>query len=59
MFAKTFDLEDKPIVKAAYENLRGQDFSRKSPCPLGTDQAGTRVRRILEKITLQERTAVE
>jgi hypothetical protein len=48
LFAQAFDDEDKPIIKAAYENLEGQDFWDAKPLSLGIDAGGTRVRRKLE-----------
>lgn len=48
LFAQAFADEDKPIIKAAYENLEGQDFWDAQPLSLGIDAGGTRVRRKLE-----------
>lgn len=48
LFAQAFDEEDKPIIKAAYENLEGQDFWDARPLSLGIDSGGVRVRRKLE-----------
>ena len=48
LFAQAFDEEDKPIIKAAYENLEGQDFWEAQPLSLGIDLGGTRVRRKIQ-----------
>ena len=55
LFAQAFDEEDKPIIKAAYENLEGEDFWTARPLSLGIDAGGTRVRRKLEARLLAER----
>jgi phenylpropionate dioxygenase-like ring-hydroxylating dioxygenase large terminal subunit len=57
LFAQAFDEEDKPIIKAAYDNLEGQDFWTAQPLSLGIDAGGTRVRRKLEAMIRAERTA--
>ncbi len=57
LFAQAFDEEDKPIIKAAYDNLEGQDFWDAQPLSLGIDAGGTRVRRKLEAMLKAERTA--
>ncbi|NMN04542.1 MULTISPECIES: aromatic ring-hydroxylating dioxygenase subunit alpha [unclassified Novosphingobium] len=55
LFGEAFDLEDKPMIEAAYDNVRGRDFWQEKPLSLGIDQGGTRARRILEKMRAQER----
>ncbi len=57
LFAQAFDAEDKPIIKAAYENLEGQDFWAAQPITLGIDTGGTRARRKLEAMLMSERRA--
>jgi phenylpropionate dioxygenase-like ring-hydroxylating dioxygenase large terminal subunit len=57
LFAQAFDAEDKPIIKAAYENLEGQDFWAAQPLSLGIDAGGTRARRKLEAMLKAERAA--
>jgi phenylpropionate dioxygenase-like ring-hydroxylating dioxygenase large terminal subunit len=54
LFAQAFDEEDKPIIKAAYENLEGQDFWAAKPLSLGIDSGGTRARRKLEAMITRE-----
>ena len=54
LFAQAFDEEDKPIVKAAFENLEGEDFWAAKPLSLGIDQGGTRVRRRLQSMLAAE-----
>jgi vanillate O-demethylase monooxygenase subunit len=54
MFGEAFDLEDKPMIEAAYDNVRGKDFWAEKPVSLGIDQGGTRARRQLEKMIARE-----
>jgi phenylpropionate dioxygenase-like ring-hydroxylating dioxygenase large terminal subunit len=54
LFAQAFDEEDKPIIKAAFENLEGQDFWAAKPISLGIDQGGTRARRKIEAMLKAE-----
>jgi vanillate O-demethylase monooxygenase subunit len=58
MFGEAFDHEDKPMIEAAYANVRGQDFWAQKPVSLGIDQGGTRARRLLEKMIAGERAAI-
>lgn len=59
LFGEAFDLEDKPMIEAAYDNVRGKDFWKEKPLSLGIDQAGARARRMLEKMKSQERAAAD
>lgn len=54
LFGEAFDQEDKPMIEAAYNNVRGKDFWKEKPLSLGIDQGGTRARRILEKLIAEE-----
>lgn len=54
LFGNAFDLEDKPMIEAAYENVRGREFWKEKPVSLGIDQGATRARRILERMIAQE-----
>ncbi|MBO9602785.1 MAG: Rieske 2Fe-2S domain-containing protein [Novosphingobium sp.] len=54
LFGEAFDLEDKPMIEAAYDNVRGKDFWSQKPASLGIDQGGTRARRMLEKLIRDE-----
>ncbi|UVO54360.1 aromatic ring-hydroxylating dioxygenase subunit alpha [Sphingomonas sp. SUN039] len=54
LFAQAFDEEDKPIIKAAYENLEGEDFWAAKPLSLGIDAGGTRARRKVEAMLRAE-----
>lgn len=59
MFTQAFDDEDKPLIEAAYANVRanleaGGDFWSEKPLSLGIDQGGARARRLLEKLISQE-----
>lgn len=57
LFSEAFDAEDKPIIEAAYANVRGKDFWQQKPLSLGIDQGGTRARRMLERMIGQEQQA--
>lgn len=57
MFGNAFDLEDKPMIEAAYANVRGKDFWAEKPVSLGVDQGGTRARRMLEAMIRAERAS--
>jgi phenylpropionate dioxygenase-like ring-hydroxylating dioxygenase large terminal subunit len=54
LFAQAFDEEDKPVIKAAYENLEGQEFWAAKPLSLGIDAGGTRARRKIEAMLKAE-----
>ncbi len=54
LFGEAFDLEDKPMIEAAYANVRGKDFWGEKPVALGIDQGGTRARRLLESLIARE-----
>jgi phenylpropionate dioxygenase-like ring-hydroxylating dioxygenase large terminal subunit len=54
LFAQAFDEEDKPIIKAAYDNLEGQDFWDAKPLSLGIDTGGTRARRKIQAMITSE-----
>lgn len=57
LFARAFDEEDKPMIKAAYDNLEGRDFWAAKPISLGIDAGGTRARRKIEAMLRQEAAA--
>ena len=59
LFRAAFDDEDKPVIEAAYANVRaniaaGGDFWAEKPLSLGIDQGGTRARRLLESLIARE-----
>lgn len=54
LFRDAFDIEDKPMIEAAYENARGKEFWMEKPISLGIDQGATRARRILQRMIVQE-----
>ncbi len=54
LFGEAFDAEDKPMIKAAYDNLEGQGFWDARPLSLGIDAGGTRARRKLEAMLRAE-----
>jgi phenylpropionate dioxygenase-like ring-hydroxylating dioxygenase large terminal subunit len=57
LFREAFDGEDKPMIEAAYANVRGKDFWAERPASLGIDQGGTRARRLLESLIAREDAA--
>lgn len=62
LFREAFDIEDKPMIEAAYANIRGNieaggDFWAEKPVSLGVDQGGTRARRLLESLIASEGAA--
>jgi vanillate O-demethylase monooxygenase subunit len=54
LFVQAFDEEDKPIIKAAYDNLEGEDFWEAKPLSLGIDAGGTRARRKIQAMIKAE-----
>lgn len=54
LFEQAFNVEDKPMIKAAYDNLEGQDFWAAKPLSLGIDAGGTRARRKIEALVRAE-----
>jgi vanillate O-demethylase monooxygenase subunit len=59
LFLQAFDNEDKPIIKAAYDNLEGRDFWESRPVSLGVDAGGLRVRRRLKAMLSRESQATK
>jgi len=61
MFRQAFDEEDKPIIEAAYANVKanlqnGGTFWSEKPLSLGIDKGGAKARRLLEKMIADEKT---
>jgi hypothetical protein len=56
LFAKVFDEEDVPMIKAAFQNVEGGDFWEQRPVFLGVDAGGTRARRIIEAMLAREQS---
>ena len=54
LFQQAFDLEDKPMIEAAYANVGDADFWQQKPVFLGIDAGGTRARRLLEAMRKRE-----
>jgi phenylpropionate dioxygenase-like ring-hydroxylating dioxygenase large terminal subunit len=54
LFGQAFDEEDKPMIKAAYDNLEGQDFWDAKPLSLGIDAGGARTRRKVQAMLKAE-----
>ncbi|WP_395392096.1 aromatic ring-hydroxylating dioxygenase subunit alpha [Novosphingobium sp. BL-8A] len=59
LFGEAFDQEDKPMIEAAYANVKGRDFWSEKPLSLGIDLGGTRARRLLERFIAQEKNISE
>ena len=56
LMSQAFDVEDKPMIEAAYENLEGVDFWDQKPVFLGVDAGGARARRTLQRMLARERS---
>lgn len=50
MIVYAFTQEDEPMIQACQERMNGEDFFALKPLFLDTDLAGTRCRRIMERI---------
>lgn len=57
LFGEAFNLEDKPMIEAAYANVGAADFWAAKPVSLGVDQGGARARRMIEKLLRSEQAA--
>ena len=53
LFQQAFDVEDKPMIEAAYANVGQADFWEEKPVFLGIDSGGTRARRLLATMRKQ------
>jgi len=51
---QAFVEEDKPITKAAFDNLDGTDFWAMTLAFLGSDSGGTPARRVLQDLIARE-----
>jgi phenylpropionate dioxygenase-like ring-hydroxylating dioxygenase large terminal subunit len=54
LMTQAFDVEDKPMIEAAYHNLNGEDFWERKPVFLGVDAGGTRARRLIQRLKAAE-----
>jgi phenylpropionate dioxygenase-like ring-hydroxylating dioxygenase large terminal subunit len=54
LFRQAFDVEDKPIIEAAFARMEATDFWAGKPLSLGVDQGGTRARRKIEAMLAAE-----
>jgi vanillate O-demethylase monooxygenase subunit len=54
LMAQAFDVEDKPVIEAAYANLDGGEFWAQKPVFIGVDAGGARARRLLEMMIAKE-----
>lgn len=57
LFDQAFNVEDKPIIEAAFANMEADDFWSGKPLSLGIDQGGTRARRKIEAMLKAEADA--
>lgn len=58
MLSEAFDIEDKPMIEAAFANVEG-DFWDLKPVALGIDGAGARARRIIQAKKRVEAAVIE
>lgn len=56
LMSQAFDLEDKPMIEAAYANLEGEDFWDQPPMSIGVDRGGIRARRKIRELLERERS---
>lgn len=54
LMTQAFDVEDKPMIEAAYHNLNGADFWERKPVFLGVDAGGARARRMIQRLKAAE-----
>ncbi len=54
LFRQAFEVEDKPIIEAAFANMEAAEFWAGQPLSLGIDQGGTRARRKIEAMLKAE-----
>lgn len=57
VLSQAFDAEDKPMIEATFDRMRGRDFWSLNPVLLATDAPSVRVRRMLGEMLRQERAA--
>ncbi len=57
IMSQAFDVEDKPMIEAAFANLDGADFWDMRPVSLGIDAGGARARRIVQSLVAEEQRA--
>jgi Vanillate O-demethylase oxygenase C-terminal domain len=50
LMSQAFDVEDKPMIEAAYHNLNGEDFWERKPVFLGVDAGAARARRMIQRL---------
>lgn len=54
LMTQAFEVEDKPMIEAAYHNLNGEDFWARKPVFLGVDAGGARARRLIQRLKAAE-----
>ena len=59
LMTQAFDVEDKPMIEAAYQNLDGADFWSRKPVYLGVDAGGAKARRVIQRRLAAESHAPE
>jgi vanillate O-demethylase monooxygenase subunit len=59
MLGHAFNREDKPMIEAAYANVRGKNFWGERPLSLGVDKGGVRARRMIEAMRKAETESEE
>lgn len=59
LMTEAFEVEDKPMIEAAYHNLDGEDFWERKPIFLGVDAGGSRARRMLQRLKSSETSNTE
>ncbi|MGE4429549.1 MAG: Rieske 2Fe-2S domain-containing protein [Sphingobium sp.] len=59
LMEQAFNVEDKPIIEASYDNLDGMDFWEARPTFLGIDSGGTKARRVVQQMIAAEQDALE
>ena len=57
LMSQAFDLEDKPMIEAAYANLEREDFRDQPPVSIGVDRGGILARRRIQEL-LERETAL-
>ena len=54
LMSQAFDVEDKPMIEAAYANLEGEDFRDQPPVSIGVDRGGILARRKIQALLERE-----
>ena len=54
LMSQAFDVEDKPVIEAAYANLEGEDFADQPRVSIGVDRGGILARRRIQALLERE-----